>query len=60
MNLNDLAEEISALEGGKKNLTIAQIKEVIACLGKVAYESLDAEDSANLWARIVRAGARKK
>lgn len=37
MNLNELAKEISILEGGKQNLSIAQIKEVIRCLSMVQY-----------------------
>lgn len=40
MNLNKLAQEISKAEGGKVNLSIAQIKEVLRCFGDVCY-SLD-------------------
>jgi len=32
MNMNDVAQEISKLEGKKKELSIAQIKEVLSCL----------------------------
>lgn len=32
MNLNDLAREVSVLEKGKKELSIAEIKEVIKCI----------------------------
>ncbi len=35
MNLNELAVEISKIEGKKQNLSIAQIKEVLKCLGMV-------------------------
>lgn len=38
MNLNDLAREIAELEGGKQNLSIAQIKEVVRCLGDILHE----------------------
>lgn len=38
MNLNELAKEISLLEGGKQNLSIAQIKEVIRCLSVIQYK----------------------
>lgn len=38
MNLNELAKEVAKLEGGKKNLSIAQIKEVIKCLSILIYE----------------------
>lgn len=33
-----LAIEVSKLEGGKQNLTIAQIKEVIRCLRKLSEQ----------------------
>lgn len=32
MNLNDLAKEVCKLEKGKKEVNIAQVKEVIRCL----------------------------
>lgn len=32
LNLNDLAKEITAQEGGKVNLSIAQVKEVMKIL----------------------------
>ncbi len=35
MNLNLLAKKITEIEKGKQNLSIAQVKEVIHCLGKV-------------------------
>ena len=31
MNQNDIAKEISIMEGGAENLSIAQIKEVMKC-----------------------------
>jgi len=37
-NMNDLAQEITRREGGKKNLSIAQVKEVLAHLSDVIYE----------------------
>jgi hypothetical protein len=39
MNLNELAKEISILEGGARNLNIADIKEVLKCLSVVMYET---------------------
>jgi hypothetical protein len=39
MNLNQLAKQICALEGGKQNLSIAQVKEVLKCLGLILEES---------------------
>jgi hypothetical protein len=38
MNLNQLAKEITKIEGGRVNLSIAQVKEVMRCLGDVAYK----------------------
>lgn len=35
MNINDFAVAISKLEGGKKNLSIAQIKEVLKCANHI-------------------------
>jgi len=35
MNLNELAKKVAAIEGGKKNLNIGEIKQVIRCLGLV-------------------------
>lgn len=37
MNLNKLAKEISLMEGGEQNLSIAQIKEVLKCLSTILY-----------------------
>ena len=41
MNLNELAKAISVKEGGKQNLSIAQIKEVLRCFGDVLLERQD-------------------
>jgi hypothetical protein len=38
MNLNQLAKEITKIEGGRVNLSIAQVKEVLRCFGDVAYK----------------------
>lgn len=35
LNLNDVAKEISEIEGKKVELNIAQIKEVLHCLGSL-------------------------
>jgi len=45
MNLNELAKKISDIEGGKHNLNIAEIKEVLAKLGLIlAYMDLETSD----------------
>lgn len=44
MNLNQLAQLISEKEGGTENLSIAQIKEVIACYHEVLADNLDTVD----------------
>lgn len=40
MNLNVLAKQVKALEGKKKKITIAQVKEVLRCLAalEAAYK----------------------
>lgn len=40
MNLNELAKEVSKREGGKQNLSIAQIKEVIRHIKDIIREEL--------------------
>jgi hypothetical protein len=58
MNLNELAQHVSLAEGGKKNLSIAEIKEVISCLG-VVLASVDESVKDSLFKKIVTAGKRK-
>ena len=42
MNLNEFAVRVAKLEGGKKNLSIAQIKEVIKIVfGLILKEGID-------------------
>jgi hypothetical protein len=55
MNLNDLAKEVALLEGGKQNLSIAQIKEVIKCVGMVLAE-LDSLTASVLVAKLIAKG----
>lgn len=38
VNWNDIAREIAALEGGKVNLSIAQVKEVLRCFRIVIWK----------------------
>lgn len=38
MNLNELAKEIAKREAGKKEISIAQIKEVVRHLGDISLE----------------------
>ena len=37
-NMNELSEEVTRREGGKVNLSIAQVKEVLAHLSDISYE----------------------
>ena len=40
-NMNDFAIAVTKLEGGKKNLTIAQVKEVLKCAKKICLSDLE-------------------
>jgi hypothetical protein len=55
MNLNDLAKHISQLEGKKKSLNVAQIKEVIHVLGKI-FNEVGIVESVKLFLKIRKAG----
>lgn len=60
MNLNQLAKEISALEGKKVQVNIAQIKEVLGCLGRI-FRRLEIMDRVKIIRSITeKAGLRKK
>ena len=50
VNLNDLAKKITLAEGGKENLSIAQVKEVLR-LTLVELAKLDLVDLADLLKR---------
>jgi hypothetical protein len=39
MNLNGLAQKVAALEEGKKEVNIAQIKEIIKVISVIMYEN---------------------
>jgi len=56
VDLNKLAQEISALEGLKQPLSIAQIKEVLLCLG-IVLARLGADSAILVVARIIHRGA---
>lgn len=43
-NINDLAERVARLEGKKKQVDIAQIKEVISKLALILYTDDEAQD----------------
>lgn len=58
MNLNDLAVEIADLEGKKTDISIAQIKEVLLCLGKVLVKQQPYEQ-ADLVSKLIARGARR-
>lgn len=57
MNLNQLAKEISKLEGGAHDLSIAQIKEVLACFACV-MKNISLDDK--LWVALIKAGVKKE
>ena len=57
-NLNWLAVELAESEGQKVQLSIAQIKELILCLGKVLV-SADPAVREDLILRILSSGARR-
>jgi len=43
-NMSELSEEVARREGGKINLSIAQIKEVLAIVSDIYYEQLKTGD----------------
>lgn len=45
MNMNDLAKKVAANEGLKKNLTIAQVKEVMKFIAIIIAEDEDTQKS---------------
>lgn len=55
MNLNELAKEICKIEGGKKNLPIAQVKEVLKSLGSL-LGTLPGDEAMALIQKIIKAG----
>jgi F420-0:gamma-glutamyl ligase-like protein len=55
VNLNELAKEICKKEGGKKSVSIAQVKETMRCLGKV-LASMPLADALKLVTRLVGRG----
>lgn len=54
MNMNKLAKQITLIEGGKKNLDIAQVKEVLKIICRLMRH--DPELLISMW----RAGKGKK
>jgi len=40
MSINEFARKVSVLEGGKKNMNIAQIKEVLKCVNHLTFGAL--------------------
>lgn len=53
MNLNELAREVSQLEGRKVELPIAQIKDVLRSLARVLAE-LETDDALAVLGKLVR------
>lgn len=56
MNLNELAQEISKLEGKKVQVNIAQIKEVLKCLGAVLTD-METHEALLVLAKLVRSAS---
>lgn len=50
MNMALISQEIAKREGGKKQLSIAQIKEVLRCLGDMAAENKEVLEALYLYA----------
>ena len=57
MNMNDIAKEVARLEGGKKQLSIAQIKEVLRCLSDMAADNKEVLDA--LYTYAIKRAMRK-
>lgn len=57
MNLNKLAKEITLREGGKKSLTVAQVKEVLRHLGDMIHE--DWQGGLDIFSRLHRAASKR-
>lgn len=58
MNLNQLAKAITDLEGKNVLLSIAQVKEVLLCLGKVLAKMHPVEQT-DLVSKLIARGARR-
>ena len=54
MNLKQLAKEICAREGGSENLSIAQVKEVLRCLGDILTEDLTKSEVFALLSKLTK------
>ncbi len=59
MNLNNLAREICKREGKKKQINIAQIKEIIRVLGEILNE-MDGREFADTAIRLLGKVKRRK
>ncbi len=57
MNLNELAKEVAMLEGKEQELSIAQIKEVMHCLGYVLSD-MPIEMALVLVSKMIAKGAK--
>lgn len=60
MNLSELAKAVSEKEGGKKQLNIGEIREVLRCLGDVLYENDNATKIAKKLYYTAKVRAEKK
>lgn len=59
MNLNQLASEICRREGKKKQVNIAQVKEVLAVLGEILSEAPSIDRALVVVTRIIEHGKRR-
>lgn len=59
MNLNDLALELTQREKGKKQVDIAQVKEILAHLGDIFY-SKTLPEANELFGKLWLAGREKE
>lgn len=50
MNMTLIAQEVAKREGGKKQLSIAQIREVLRCLGDMIAENKEVWDALLVYA----------
>lgn len=63
MNLNTLAVQITKLEGKKTEVNIAQVKEVLSCLGYIlnkAETEVGLSESSAIYDKLIAAGSKRK
>lgn len=58
MNMNQLAKEICKKEGKKKQINIAQVKEILGCLSDILLDRF-IEDGMQIYLELVKTGVRR-